>query len=233
MLAAALRRDVADRPFQHLEQGLLDALAGNVAGDADVLAGFGDLVDFVDVDDAALGRLDVEVGGVQQLEEQVLDILADVAGLGQRGGVADGEGHIEDAGEGAGQEGLAAAGWADEQDVALIDFNVAEAGVGEAQPFVVILHGDRERQLGALLAGDVLVKLLLDGARRGNMAERRTGAAAFALFLVDDRLAKLHALAADIDIAGTLDERADVAETLSAEGAECVAVPPGVAGRSP
>ena len=92
--------------------------------------GLGDLVDLVDVDDAALGRLDVEVGGVQQLQQQVLDVLADVAGLGQGGGVADGEGHVEDLGQGAGQQRLAAAGRADEEDVALVDLDVAVALVG-------------------------------------------------------------------------------------------------------
>src|SRR5207248_1665521 len=85
MLAAALRRDVADGAFQHLEQSLLDALAAHVAGDADVLRGLGDLIDFIDVDDAALGRLDVEIGGVQELEQEVFHVLADVARLGQRG----------------------------------------------------------------------------------------------------------------------------------------------------
>ena len=99
MLAAALRRDVGDGAFEHLQQGLLHALAGNVAGDRDVLAGLADLVDFVDVEDAALGGLEVEVGGVQQLQQQVLHVLAHVAGLGQRGGVADGEGDVEDAGK--------------------------------------------------------------------------------------------------------------------------------------
>src|SRR5580700_4913094 len=51
----ALRRDVGDRAFQHLQQRLLNAFAAHVAGDGDVLAGFADLVDFVDVDDPALG----------------------------------------------------------------------------------------------------------------------------------------------------------------------------------
>jgi hypothetical protein len=37
VLAAALRRDVGDRALEHLEQGLLHALAGDVAGDGDVL----------------------------------------------------------------------------------------------------------------------------------------------------------------------------------------------------
>src|SRR5439155_13949313 len=75
MLAAALRRDVTDGAFEHLEQGLLHALAGHVARDADVLAGLGDLVHFVDVDDAALGRLDVEVGGVEEFQEEVFHVL--------------------------------------------------------------------------------------------------------------------------------------------------------------
>ncbi len=232
VLAAALRRDVADGAFEHLEQGLLHALAGDVAGDADVLAGLGDLVDLVDVDDAALGRLDVEVGGVQQLEQQVLDVLADVAGFGQRGGVADGERHVEDLGQGAGQQGLAAAGRADEQDVALVDLDVVVAVfVAEAEPLVVVVHRDRQHLLGAVLADDVLVELVLDRARRRNIGDEALGDAAAALLLVDDRLAQLDALAADIDVAGALDERADVAIALAAKRAKGVAVATAIAGR--
>ena len=124
MLAAALRRNVGDRAFEHFQQGLLHALARHVAGDRDVLAGLADLVDLVDVEHAALGGLDVEVGGVQQLQQQVLDVLADVAGLGQRGGVADGEGHVEDAGQRLGQQRLAGAGRTDQEDVRLVDLDV-------------------------------------------------------------------------------------------------------------
>jgi hypothetical protein len=61
-LRPALRRDVGDGAFEHLEQRLLHAFARDVAGDRDVLARLADLVDLVDVDDAALGRLEVEVG---------------------------------------------------------------------------------------------------------------------------------------------------------------------------
>ncbi len=115
---------LADGPFEHLQQGLLHAFARHVAGDRDVLAGLADLVDLVDVEHAALGRFDVEVGGVQQLQQQVLDVLAHVAGLGQRGGVADGERHVEDPGQRLGQQRLAGAGRADQQDVRLVDLDV-------------------------------------------------------------------------------------------------------------
>ena len=54
--------------------------------------------------------------------------------------------------------------------------------------------------------------------------------AAAALFLVDDRLAQLDAFAADVDVAGPLDEGADVAVALAAEGTVGVAIAPGAAG---
>ena len=50
------------------------------------------LVDLVDVDDPGLGLLDVVVGGLDQLEQGVIDVLADVSRLGERRGVRDGEG---------------------------------------------------------------------------------------------------------------------------------------------
>ena len=142
VLAAALRRHVGDGAFEHLQQGLLHAFAGDVAGDRDVLAGLADLVDLVDVDDAALGRFEVEVGGVQQLEQQVLDVFADVAGFGQRGGVADGERHVEDPGQRPGEQRLAAAGRADQQDVGLVDLDVGVGVLAVDQPLVVVVDGD-------------------------------------------------------------------------------------------
>ena len=127
--------------------------------------GLADLVDLVDVDDAALGGFEVEVGGVEQLQQDVLDVLADVAGLGQRGGVADGERHVEDPGQGPGQQRLAAAGRADQQDVRLVELDLLVGLLAVDQPLVVVVHGDREDLLGAVLADDVLVELLLDLAR--------------------------------------------------------------------
>ena len=65
VLPAALRGDVGRRTFEHFEQGLLYALARYVAGDRHVVARLADLVDLVDVQHAALRRLDVEISGVQ------------------------------------------------------------------------------------------------------------------------------------------------------------------------
>ena len=226
MLTAPLRRHVAHGAFQNLQERLLHAFAGDIARDAHVVARLGDLVDFVDVDDAALGRFDVEVGGVQELEQEVLDVFADVARFGEGRGVADGEGHIQHFGQRAGEQRLAATGRPHEQDIALLNFDVAAVGVDVAQPFVMVVNGDRQHPFGALLADDVLIELFLDTARRRRVGTRRAFAGAtppFA-FLLDDRLAKVDALAADVDIARPFDQRSDIAVAPPAEGTKGVPV---------
>jgi len=87
MLAAALRRHRRDRALYDLEQRLLHALSRNIAGNRAVLRLAADLVDFIDLDGAALRALDIVVGRLQQHENDVLDVLADIAGFGQRRGI--------------------------------------------------------------------------------------------------------------------------------------------------
>ena len=96
VLAPTLGRHARNGALEDLEQRLLDTLAAHVARDRRVVGLARDLVDLVDVDDPGLGLLHVEVGGLDQLQQDVLDVLADVAGLGQRRGVGDGERHVQD-----------------------------------------------------------------------------------------------------------------------------------------
>ncbi len=114
VLAAALGGDIGDGAFEHLEKRLLHAFTGDVPGDRDIHIGFADLVDFINVDDAALRGFEIVIGGLEQFEEEIFDIFADVARFGERGGVADGEGNVETAGEGLGEERLAGAGGSDQ-----------------------------------------------------------------------------------------------------------------------
>ena len=178
MLAAPLRGHVGDGSLEHFQEGLLHPLARNVARDRDVVRGLADLVDFIDVNNSALGRLEIEIGRVQELEQDVLDVLADVAGLGERGRVADGERDVQDAGQGPRQQGLAAAGRADEQDVRLVQLDFGLGVLAMNQPLVVVVHGHRQNLLRPFLANHVGVELFLDFARGGNIREKRLGNAA-------------------------------------------------------
>jgi hypothetical protein len=188
---------LAGRALDDLEQRLLHALARHVARDRRVLALARDLVDLVDVDDPALRALDVVVRGLEQVQDDVLDVLADVARLGERGGVGDRERHVEDARERLREQRLAGAGRAEQQDVRLLQLDVADEGLA-LDPAVVVVHGDREDLLRALLADHVLVERFLDLARLGH-ARRRRRRLVLPVLLGDDVVAELDALVADVD----------------------------------
>src|SRR5262249_48042548 len=102
--------------------------------------------------------------------------------------------------------------------------------VAEAEALVVVVNRDRQHLFRPLLADHVLIELLLDGARRGDVGEEGLGDAAAAFFLIDDRLTELDALATDVDVAGSLDKGADIAVALAAERTVGIAVPSGAAG---
>ena len=154
VLATALRRHVGDRPLDDLQQRLLHPLTGDVAGDARVVRLARDLVDLIDVDDAGLRPGDI-AGGLDQAQQDVLDVLTDIAGLGQRGGIGDRERHVEQLRQRLRQQRLAAAGWADEQDVALLQLDVVVAVEPGVDALVVVVDRDREDALGAILSDHV------------------------------------------------------------------------------
>src|SRR5450830_16437 len=217
VLAPALRRHARHGALEDLEQGLLHALARHVAGDRRVVGLARDLVDLVDVDDAGLGALEVEVGGLDELEQDVLDVLADVPGLGEGGGVGDGERYVEDARKGLRQQRLAAAGGAEQQDVALLQLDVGLAGGDRLHALVVVVHGHGERALGLLLADHVVVEDRVDVARLGQALEIQSDGRGE--LLVDDLVTEVDALVADVH-AGAGDELLDLALRLAAETAE-------------
>src|SRR5262249_17923394 len=161
------------------------------------------------------GTLDVVVGGLQQLEDDVLDVLADIAGFGERGRIRHGEGHVEDARQRLRQQRLAGAGRADQQDVRLRELDVVVLGL-MVETLVVIVDRDREHLLGVILTDDIVVEnfaYLL----RGRNAVARLHEGGFIL-LADDVHAQLDALVADkYGRAG--DELAHLVLALAAERA--------------
>ena len=226
VLAPALRRHRGDRALEDLQQRLLDALAGDVARDRRVVRLARDLVDLVDVDDPGLGLLDVEVGRLDQLEQDVLDVLADVAGLGQRGRVGDRERDVEDPRERLRQVRLAAARRAEQEDVRLLQLDVV-VGRAHLHALVVVVDGDGERALRGLLADHVLVQQRVDLGRARKVVEVEVSGSGE--LLVDDLVAEVDAFVADVD-PGAGDQLLDLTLALAAEAAEKLLVSFGCAG---
>ena len=189
MLAAAGGRNACHRALKNLKQCLLNALARNIAGDGEVLSLAGDLVNLVYVDNAHLSALNVAVGGIDELEQDVLHVLANVTGLGERGGVGDGKRHLEDAGERLGEQGLTGTGGTEQQDVGLGELYLVHivielrahvvikgrhrsAALDHAA--IVVVHGNRHGALGVLLAHYIGRKLVIDLVRRRHVRDDLT-----------------------------------------------------------
>ena len=160
MFAPALRRHVDNGAFQHLQQRLLYAFAAYVAGDGGVFRFAGDLVYLVDEDNPSLGFLDIVVGVLKETDEDRLHVFPYIACLGEGGGIADGERHLEHLGDGTCQKGFARTCRTYQQDVALLYLHVVIGNLLQ-HPFIVVIDRYGEESLGFVLSDDILVEEIL------------------------------------------------------------------------
>ena len=167
MLTPALRRHRRNRALHDLQQRLLYAFAGHVARDGRIVRLAGNLVHLVDIDDSTLGPFDIVVGGLQQAQNDVLHILADITGFGERCRIRHGERHIQNTSQRLGQQRLAASRRADQQNIGLRDLDIARLGVA-AEALVMIVYGHGKHALGPVLTDYVVVENLADTGRRRN-----------------------------------------------------------------
>ena len=154
---------------------------------------------------------------MQKLEQQVLDIFTDIAGFSERGGVTDGERDIDGSCQGFREQGLASSGATDQQDVALVDFDFDLFLVGFDETLVVIVHGHRKSAFRLILTDHVVIEEFLDFSGGRNRLKQLSFRGDAFFFLLEDVLAEIGALAADVDVAGAFDHRADFTGRLSTE----------------
>src|ERR1019366_3632797 len=194
VLASALRRHRRDSAFHDFQECLLDALARHIAGDRWIVGFARDLVDLVDVDDPALRPLDIIIGGLKKLQNDIFDILADITCLGQRRGVGHREGHVENSRQGLREQGLARTGGPDQQNIRFGKLDIIVLG-GMIEALVMIVDGDRQYPLGLRLPDDVIVQNLADflGGRNAVAAFDQRGL----VLLADDIHAQFDAFIAD------------------------------------
>ena len=216
VLAAALWRNSSCRAFEDLQQCLLNSLTRYVTGDRRVFALACDLVDLVDVDDAGFGLLDVVISGLQKLEKDIFDVLADVASFGQCRCISDRKRNVQHAGERLGEQRLAAAGRADEQNVRLGQLYLVVEIVAELHTSIVVVDRYGEDLLRVFLTDDVGVQELVDLGWCWEFAE--VDVTCLCEFFFDDLVAKIDALIANVN-ARTSDELLDLFLRLTAERA--------------
>jgi len=165
--------------------------------------------------------MNISIGGLEELEDDVLDILTDVAGLGQRRGIDNREGNLEHLRQRLGEERFARSGGTDQQDVRLLDLNLARP-LEHLDPFVVLIDGDGQLLLRLFLADDIFVE---EGFDLGGPGERRAVGCRLLLRVVTDDLdADVDALIADVD-SGSGDQFFDFILAFATEAAAQSVIP--------
>ena len=77
----------------------MHAFARDITSNGWIIGFARDFIDLVDIDDAALSARHIEIGGLDQAQEDVLDILTNIARFCEGGSVRDAERHIQNLGE--------------------------------------------------------------------------------------------------------------------------------------
>ena len=176
--------------------------------------------------------LHVVIRVLQQPQNDVLHVLAHIAGFGERGRIGHGKRHVQNPGQRPREQRLARAGRADHQDVALLDFHV-RVGAGGRRfvrffPFggrrllldalVVVVHRHGERLLRVVLSNTIQVELTFDFRRPGHGELWLMFAALKLEFAVEDVLAEDDAVVANVNTRSG-DELFDFGVRLAAEAA--------------
>ena len=91
MLPAAFGRNRSHRAFNNFQQRLLDALSGNIPGNGRTVAFAGDFIDFVNIHNPAAGLFDIIVRNLQEVQDNILNVFADIAGFSKGGGISNRE----------------------------------------------------------------------------------------------------------------------------------------------
>ena len=177
MLTASLFGHVGNGAFNNLQQRLLHPFSADITRDGGVFCLAGNLIDFVDIDNAALGLTDIHPAVLQEVEQNVFNVFTHVSGLGNRGGIGNCKGNIEQLCQRFGEKGLAASGRPNQQHITLFNLNIGKGVVLNGpllQSFVVIMHGHRKCLFHALLTDDILIEkgFYLRGHRNIQLGQR-------------------------------------------------------------
>ena len=183
MLATALRGNACDSSLENLQHRLLDALAGYVSRNRSVVGFAGNLVDLIDIDDAAFGALHVEICRLKEVCEDTFDVLTHVTGLCKRSRIGDRKGNVQNSCKRPCEQRLSSTRGPDKENIRFLQFDVAVFVVVllGIDPLVVIVDSNGQCFLRTILPHYVDVESLFDleggepPVRRTSPRGRRSG----------------------------------------------------------
>ena len=142
MLPTALRRYIGNRTLQNFEQRLLHAFSTDIARNGRILGASGNLVDLIHIDDTLLRLVNIPIRRLQQLEQNIFNVLTDIACFCQRSRVSDRERYIQNLRQRLRDQSLTGTGRPDHHDIALLQFYTVILNRGLGNSLVMIVYGN-------------------------------------------------------------------------------------------
>src|SRR4029077_7079750 len=134
--------------------------------------------------------------GLKQFQDDVLDILSDVAGFSQCGGIDNGERYVQNARQSLGHQRLASSSRADQQDVRFGELDLGITHPVHVDALRVVINGDSKLPFGGFLSDHVLIEEVFDLKRLGDFVRARSSG--LRLVVLEDQVANRDALVADV-----------------------------------
>ena len=165
-----------------------------------------------------LRALNIVIRRLDQPQEDIFYILADIARLCERCRIRNGKRHVKNPGQRLRKHRFANACGAQEQNIALLDFHIRT--LAEINAFIVVINSHAQRDFCLLLPDHIFVELIFQLLRRGKGKIRVVPptVAVRAVLILNDLPAKLHTLVAD-ENARPCDQRIHLILRFIAEGA--------------
>src|SRR5699024_1935051 len=124
MLTSTLRRDRSNCALEDFQQGLLNTLTRNITRYGRVIWLARDFIYLIDIDDPAACAVNIEVSCLQQLEQDIFYVLANITSLSQGSRVSNRKRNIQHARKCLCEVGLTGTGWPQHQDIGLGNLHV-------------------------------------------------------------------------------------------------------------
>ena len=97
VLASPLRGNGGNSTFQNLQQRLLHTLTRNIACNRGVLSLAGNLVDFIDIDNALFSPGNIKISSLEKLQQNVFNVFTDITCFSETGRIGDRERNVQPA----------------------------------------------------------------------------------------------------------------------------------------
>ena len=160
MLSSSLRRNAGNCALQDLKKRLLDTLTGYISCDGRILRLSCYLVDLINVDNAVLRTVNIIISCLNDLQQNILHILAYISGLREGCGVCNGKRYIQKSGKCLCQQCLTGTGGSQHKDITLLKFNVGIFSRHNA--LIVIVNGYRQHLFRLILPDHIIIQKCLD-----------------------------------------------------------------------